>query len=132
METVALYSVLLLRRRGEPVCFFGVCMWTDLREWSAAVIRVRRRDFVSGSHNVTGFQGIVERVPRGVTIYLLPGPDQSASAGRSSVGWRQEASRGCGPELPLAQLLIALLLDRVPAGRCGSRRGPSGCIRGRR
>jgi hypothetical protein len=76
------------------------------------VIRVRRRDFVSGSHSVTGFQGIAERLPHGVTIYLLPG---LTSRQRRAVirRLRQEASRGCGPELPLAQLLIALLLDRV-------------------
>jgi hypothetical protein len=76
------------------------------------VIRVRRRDFVSGSHHVTGFQGIVERVPRGVTIYLLPG---LTSRQRRAVirRLRQEASRGCGPELPLAQLLVALFFDRV-------------------
>jgi hypothetical protein len=76
------------------------------------VIRVRRRDFVSGSHNVTGFQGIAERLPHGVTIYLLPG---LSSRQRRAVirRLRQEASRGCGPELPLAQLLIALFLDRV-------------------
>jgi hypothetical protein len=78
----------------------------------AAVIRVRRRDFVSGSHNVAGFQGIAERFPRGVTIYLLPG---LTSRQRRAVirRLRQEASRGCGPELPLPQLVIALLLDRV-------------------
>jgi hypothetical protein len=76
------------------------------------VIRVRRRDFVSGSHHVTGFQGIAERLPRGVTIYLLPG---LTSRQRRAVirRLRQEASRGCGPELPLAQLLIALVLDRI-------------------
>jgi hypothetical protein len=76
------------------------------------VIRVRRRDFVSGSHNVTGFQGIAERFPRGVTIYLLPG---LTSRQRRAVirRLRQEASRGCGPELPLPQLVIALFLDRV-------------------
>src|SRR3984957_5990632 len=78
----------------------------------AAVIRVRRRDFVSGSHNVTGFQGIAERFPRGVTIYLLPG-----LTGRQRRGvirrLREEASRGGGPELPLPQLVIALFLDRV-------------------
>jgi hypothetical protein len=76
------------------------------------VIRVRRRDFVSGSHNVTGFQGIAERLPRGVTIYLLPG---LTSRQRRAVirRLRQEASRGCGPELPLVQLLIALFLDRI-------------------
>jgi hypothetical protein len=79
---------------------------------AAAVIRVRRRDFASGSHKVAGLQGIAERVPRGVTIYLLPG---LTSRQRRAVirRLRQEASRGCGPELPLAQLFLALLLDRV-------------------
>jgi hypothetical protein len=79
---------------------------------AAAVIRVRRRDFASGSHKVAGLQGIAERVPRGVTIYLLPG---LTSRQRRAVirRLRQEASRGCGPELPLAQLVFALLLDRV-------------------
>jgi hypothetical protein len=76
------------------------------------VIRVRRRDFVSGSHNVTGFQGIAERLPHGVTIYLLPG--LTGRQRRAVIRrLRQEASRGCGPELPPAQLLIALFLDRV-------------------
>jgi hypothetical protein len=79
---------------------------------AAAVIRVRRRDFVSGSHNVAGFQGIAERFPRGVTIYLLPG--LTGRQRRAVIRrLRQEASRGCGPELPLPQLVIALLLDRV-------------------
>jgi hypothetical protein len=78
----------------------------------AAVIRVRRRDFVSGSHNVAGFQGIAERLPRGVTIYLLPG--LTGRQRRAVIRrLRQEASRGCGPELPLPQLVIALLLDRL-------------------
>src|ERR1700691_2355943 len=78
----------------------------------AAVIRVRRRDFVSGSHNVTGFQGIAERLPRGVTIYLLPG---LTGRQRKAVirRLRQEASRGCGPGLPLPGLLVALAADRV-------------------
>ena len=76
------------------------------------MIRVRRRDFVSGSHNVTGFQGIAERFPRGVTIYLLPG--LTGRQRRAVIRrLRQEASRGCGPELPLPQLVIALALDRV-------------------
>ena len=61
---------------------------------------------------MTGLHGIAERLPRGVTIYLLPG---LTSRQRRAVirRLRQEASRGCGPELPLAQLLIALFLDRV-------------------
>src|SRR5271168_3688337 len=78
----------------------------------AAVIRVRRRDFASGSHKVAGLQGIAERVPRGVTIYLLPG--LTGRQRRTVIRrLRQEASRGFGPELPLPQLAIALGLDRV-------------------
>jgi hypothetical protein len=78
----------------------------------SAVIRVRRRDFVSGSHKVTGLQGIAERSARGVTIYLLPG--LTGRQRRAVIRrLRQEASRGFGPELPLPQLLIALVLDRV-------------------
>src|ERR1700735_4237143 len=77
----------------------------------AAVIRVRRRDFVSGSHNVAGFQGIAERLPRGVTIYLLPG--LTGRQRRAVIRrLRQEASRGCGPELPVPQCVTALALDR--------------------
>src|SRR3984957_5649493 len=80
----------------------------------AAVIRVRRRDFVAGSHNVTGFQGIAERVPRGVTIYLLPG-----LTGRQRRGvirrLRQEASGGCGPELPLDRVRGAIGLALAAA-----------------
>jgi hypothetical protein len=76
------------------------------------VIHVRRRDFVSGSHDATGLQGIAERLPRGVTIYLLPG--LTGRQRRAVIRrLRQEASRGCGPELPLPQLVFALLLDRV-------------------
>jgi hypothetical protein len=61
---------------------------------------------------MTGFQGIAERFPRGVTIYLLPG--LTGGQRRAVIRrLRQEASRGCGPELPLPQLVIALLLDRV-------------------
>ena len=76
------------------------------------MIRVRRRDFVSGSHSVSGLQGIAERFPRGVTIYLLPG--LTGRQRRAVIRrLRQEASRGCGPELPLPQLVIALFLDRV-------------------
>jgi hypothetical protein len=56
--------------------------------------------------------GTAKRCPQGVTIYLVPG----------LTGWqrkavirrlRQEASRGCGPELPLAGLVVALAADRV-------------------
>lgn len=79
---------------------------------ATAVIRVRRRDFASGSHKVAGLQGIAESVPRGVTIYLLPG--LTGRQRRAVIRrLRQEASRGCGPKLPLAQLVLALLLDRM-------------------
>ena len=61
---------------------------------------------------MAGLQGIAESVPRGVTIYLLPG--LTGRQRRAVIRrLRQEASRGCGPELPPAQLLFALLLDRV-------------------
>ena len=61
---------------------------------------------------MTGLQGIAERFPRGVTIYLLPG--LTGRQRRAVIRrLRQEASRGCGPELPLPQLLVALVLDRV-------------------
>ena len=76
------------------------------------MIRVRYQDISSGSHHGTGLYGTAKRCPQGVTIYLLPG----------LTGWqrkavirrlRQEASRGCGPELPLAGLVVALAADRV-------------------
>jgi hypothetical protein len=76
------------------------------------VIRVRYQDISSGSHHGTGLYGTAKRCPQGVTIYLVPG----------LTGWqrkavirrlRQEASRGCGPELPLPGLLVALAADRV-------------------
>jgi hypothetical protein len=61
---------------------------------------------------VTGLQGIAERLPRGVTIYLLPG--LTGRQRRAVIRrLRQEASRGFGPQLPLPQLLVALVLDRV-------------------
>jgi hypothetical protein len=76
------------------------------------VIRVRYQDMSSGSHHGTGLYGTAKRCPQGVTIYLVPG----------LTGWqrkavirrlRQEASRGCGPELPLPDLVVALAADRV-------------------
>jgi hypothetical protein len=76
------------------------------------VIRVRYQDISSGSHHGSGLYGTAKRCPQGVTIYLLPG----------LTGWqrkavirrlRQEASRGCGPELPLPGLAVALAADRV-------------------
>lgn len=76
------------------------------------MIRVRYQDSSSGSHRRTGLYGTAERCPRGVTIYLVPG---LTGRQRQAVirRLRQEASRGCGPELPLPGLLAALAADRV-------------------
>jgi hypothetical protein len=76
------------------------------------VIRVRYQDSSSGSHHGTGLYGTAERCPQGVTIYLVPG---LTGRQRQAVirRLRQEASRGCGPELPLPGLLVALGADRV-------------------
>lgn len=61
---------------------------------------------------MTGLQGIAECFPKGVTIYLLPG--LTGRQRRAVIRrLRQEASRGCGPQLPLPQLVVALVLDRV-------------------
>jgi hypothetical protein len=71
-----------------------------------AVIRIRYKDLPPGLH------GKAEHCARGVTVYLLPGLTgrQRKAALRRL---RQEASRGCGPALPLPQLTVALGLDRV-------------------
>jgi hypothetical protein len=81
--------------------------WTD---W--AVIRISYKDFSAGTHDVTGLHGRAERCAHGVTVYLIPG---LTVCQRKAVirRLRQEAGRGCGPELPLSQLAIALGLDRV-------------------
>ena len=76
------------------------------------MIRVRYQDISSGSHHGTGLYGTAKRCPQGVTIYLVPG---LTARQRKAVirRLRQEASRGCGPELPLPTLLVALAADRV-------------------
>jgi hypothetical protein len=76
------------------------------------VIRVRYQDISSGSHHGTGLYGTAKRCPQGVTIYLVPG---LTGCQRKAVirRLRQEASRGCGPELPLPGLVVALAADRV-------------------
>ena len=78
------------------------------------MIRVRYQDISSGSHCGTGWYGTAKRCPQGVTIYLVPG---LTGRQRQAVirRLRQEASRGCGPELPLPGLLVALGADRVRA-----------------
>jgi hypothetical protein len=77
-----------------------------------AVIRIRYRDFSSGTHHVTGFHGKAELCAHGVTVYLLPGMTRWQ---RKAVlrRLRMEASRGYGPALPLPQLALALAVDHV-------------------
>ena len=76
------------------------------------MIRIRYKDFTSGTHHVAGFHGSAEACAHGATVYLLPG----------LTGWqrravlrrlRMEASRGYGPALPLSELVVALCVDRV-------------------
>jgi hypothetical protein len=76
------------------------------------VIRVRYQDISYRSHHGTGLYGTAKRCPQGVTIYLVPG---LTGRQRKAVirRLRQEASRGCGPELPLPELIVALGADRV-------------------
>ena len=73
------------------------------------MIRIRYKDLSPGLH------GKAEYCARGVTIYLLPGltGKQRKAALRRL---RQEASRGCGPALPLPQLTAALGADWVRMG----------------
>ncbi|MGH3244778.1 MAG: hypothetical protein ACRDOI_00970 [Trebonia sp.] len=83
------------------------------------MIRIRYEDVAAGTHVVAGRYGRVERGPRWVTVYLLPG---LADGQRRAVirRLRQEASRGFGPPLPPPQLALALGIDRVrTAARIG-------------
>jgi hypothetical protein len=77
-----------------------------------AVIRIRYKDFSAGTHHASGLYGRAEDRPPVVTVYLVPG--LTACERRAVLRrLRQEASRGCGPALPLPQLAIALGVDRV-------------------
>lgn len=78
-----------------------------------AVIRICYQDDISGTHVRNGWHGSAEPSGHGATtVYLLPGltGEQRQAVLRRL---RQEASRGCGPALPLDQLLLALCIDRV-------------------
>jgi hypothetical protein len=56
-----------------------------------------------------------ERGSRGIVVYLLPG--LTAAQRKAALRrLRQEGSRGCGPGLPLRQLAVALVADRLRAG----------------
>jgi hypothetical protein len=74
------------------------------------MIRVQYKDQLSH-----GLNGKAERSGRGTTVYLVPGltGGQRRAALRRL---RQEASRGCGPALPGADLTVALAADRFRAG----------------
>lgn len=70
------------------------------------MIRIRYKDLSSGLH------GQAERSARRTTVYLLPG--LTARQRKAAVRrLRQEASRGCGPGLPLPQLMVAFGADKV-------------------
>jgi hypothetical protein len=72
------------------------------------VIRIRYKDLSPGLH------GKAEHRARGVTVYLVPG---LTGTQRKAVlrRLRQEASRGCGPALPVPQLTVALGADWIRA-----------------
>lgn len=74
------------------------------------MIRVRYQDHLS-----PGLNGKAEQGARGTTVYLVPGLTgrQRRDALRRL---RQEASRGCGPALPGADLTVALAADRFRVG----------------
>jgi hypothetical protein len=81
----------------------------------AAVIRIRYKDFWSEKDILPGLHGNAVRRGTRVTVYLQPGltGGQRAAVFRRL---RQEASRGCGPELPLARLVLAAAADRMRTG----------------
>lgn len=74
------------------------------------MIRVRYKDQLT-----PGLHGQAERSAHGTTVYLVPGltRGQRRAALRRL---RQEASRGCGPALPGADLTAALAADRCRVG----------------
>jgi hypothetical protein len=81
----------------------------------AAVIHIRYKDFWSEKDILPGLHGNAVRRGSRVTVYLQPGLTgrQRAAVFRRL---RQEASRGCGPELPLVRLVMAVAADRMRTG----------------
>jgi hypothetical protein len=82
------------------------------------MIKIRYRD---PRELAPGLYAAAECHSRGTTVYLLPG----LSAAQRRAGLRRlriSARRGCGPQLPAAQLAVALLADRIrtAAGRAGA------------
>ncbi len=79
------------------------------------MIRIRYKDISdisAGAHQETWLHGRTQAGARGVMVYLVPG---LTTGQRRAVlrRLRQEASRGLGPALPLPQLLLALVADRL-------------------
>lgn len=73
------------------------------------MIHIRYKSLSPGMH------AEAERGAKSVVVYLLPGlttAQRSAALRRL----RQEGRRGCGPRLPLGQLTVALVADRLRAG----------------
>jgi hypothetical protein len=82
------------------------------------MIKIRYRD---PRELAPGLYAAAECHSRGTTVYLLPG--LSAAQRRAALRrLRISARRGCGPQLPAAQLAVALLADRIrtAAGRAGA------------
>lgn len=74
------------------------------------MIRVRYKDQLT-----PGLNGQAERSAHGTTVYLVPGLTRGQR--RATLRrLRQEASRGCGPALPGADLTAALAADRCRVG----------------
>jgi hypothetical protein len=72
----------------------------------SVVVRIRYRDLSAGLH------GKAELMGPSTMVYLQPG---LTAAQRSAVlrRLRQEARRGCGPQLPSRQLAVAVVADRT-------------------
>jgi hypothetical protein len=72
----------------------------------STVVRIQYQDLSSGLH------GKAERMGPSTMVYLQPG---LTAAQRSAVlrRLRQEARRGCGPQLPSRQLAVAVVADRA-------------------
>ena len=72
----------------------------------STVVRIQYQDLSSGLH------GKAERMGPSTMVYLQPG---LTVAQRSAVlrRLRQEARRGCGPQLPSRQLAVAVVADRA-------------------
>jgi hypothetical protein len=89
-----------------------LCLWEVPHAYASSghtVIRVRYKNLSPGLH------GLAESSADGTVVYLLPG----LTGGQRSAALRrlrQEASRGCGPDLRGPDLRVALAADRFRTG----------------